>query len=111
MHKMKLQNDFYHYIKNGTKRIEIRLNDEKRKLIKEKDIIEFENNMNKEKLKARVIELKIFSSFDELVNFYDISLLADKNYKKEKLIKELNKFYSKDEQNKYGSIAIRIDLI
>ena len=111
MHKMKLQNDFYHYIKNGTKRIEIRLNDEKRKLIKEKDIIEFKNNMNKEKLKARVIELKKFSSFDELVNYYDISLLADKNYKKEKLIKELNKFNSKDEQNKYGSIAIRIDLI
>ena len=34
MHEMKLQPEYYNYILNGTKRIEIRLNDEKRSKIK-----------------------------------------------------------------------------
>lgn len=33
-HKMKLQPKYYDFILNGTKRIEIRLNDEKRRIIK-----------------------------------------------------------------------------
>ena len=40
---MNLYNDNFQYIKNGTKRIEIRLNDEKRKSISIGDYIEFEN--------------------------------------------------------------------
>ena len=38
---MKLQKEYYDYIKNGTKRIEIRLNDEKRSKIKINDVIRF----------------------------------------------------------------------
>lgn len=33
-HEMKLQPKYYDFIFNGTKRIEIRLNDEKRRIIK-----------------------------------------------------------------------------
>ena len=40
-HKMKLQPKYYDFILNGTKRIEIRLNDEKRKTIKVGDTITF----------------------------------------------------------------------
>ncbi|MBR1385652.1 MAG: DUF3850 domain-containing protein [Bacilli bacterium] len=111
MHEMKLQSEFYYYIKNGSKRIEIRLNDEKRKIIKVNDIIEFRNIENNEKIKTKVLELKKYNSFIELLDDNDISLLADKSYNKEKLLKELNNFYSKEEQNKYGIIAIKIDLI
>ena len=42
LHKMKLQPEYYNDIKNGTKRIEIRLNDEKRQKIKKGDIICFQ---------------------------------------------------------------------
>ena len=35
-HEMKLQPKYFKYILNGTKRIEIRLNDEKRQLINKK---------------------------------------------------------------------------
>ena len=111
MHEMKLQSEFYYYIKNGSKRIEIRLNDEKRKIIKVNDIIEFRNIENNEKIKTKVLELKKYNSFIELLDDNDISLLADKSYNKEKLLKELNNFYSKEEQNKYGILAIKIDLI
>lgn len=57
MHEMRLNNGPFELIKNGTKTIEIRLNDEKRSLINEGDIIEFENRITKEKLKTKVIKL------------------------------------------------------
>lgn len=40
-HEMKLKAQFFNYIKNGTKRIELRLNDEKRRKIKLGDTIKF----------------------------------------------------------------------
>ena len=43
MTEMKLQDKYYEYILNGTKRIEIRLNDEKRQGIKIGDKIRFIN--------------------------------------------------------------------
>lgn len=41
IYEMKLQPVFYNYMLNGTKRIEIRLNDEKRRMIKVGDTITF----------------------------------------------------------------------
>ena len=40
-HEMKLQPEYFDFILNGTKRIEIRLNDEKRQQIKIGDTIKF----------------------------------------------------------------------
>ena len=46
-HKMYLQDKYFDFIKNGTKRIELRLNDEKRQQIKIGDSIEFSNKKDK----------------------------------------------------------------
>ena len=46
MHKMNLWNDSFEAIKCGSKTIEMRLNDEKRSLIKIGDEIEFVNKNN-----------------------------------------------------------------
>ena len=43
-HEMGLQVKYFDFIKNGTKRIELRLFDEKRRGIKIGDIIEFTNS-------------------------------------------------------------------
>ena len=57
-HKMKLQEKYYDFIINGTKRIEIRLNDEKRQTIKLGDTIEFAKEPElKDKFDAKVIGL------------------------------------------------------
>lgn len=48
IYEMKLQPAFYNYMLNGTKRIEIRLNDEKRKNIKVGDKIKFYKEPNLE---------------------------------------------------------------
>ena len=53
-HRMKLRNKPFEQIKNNKKTIEMRLYDEKRKQIKEKDTIIFTNIETNEELKVEV---------------------------------------------------------
>ena len=109
IHVMKLQKDYFNYIQKGTKKIEIRLNDEKRQLIKIGDTIKFLKLPElKESLNVKVINIVKYNSFEELVNNNDISLLADKSITKNELLNILNSIYSKEEQKKYGVIGIYI---
>lgn len=111
-HKMRLHPKYYECMLNGTKRIEVRLNDEKRRLIKIGDTITFYKMPDeKESLSVKVIDLLHYDSFEELLNDYDISIVADKDDTKENLIKILGEFYSKEEQDKYGILGIKIELI
>ena len=83
MHKLKLQEKYYDYIKENKKIYEIRLNDEKRQLIKIGDIIEFkkEPDLN-DSFKAKVVGLLRYTSFEEMFKDFDISILADKSITK-----------------------------
>ena len=111
-YEMKLQPEFYYYILHGTKRIEIRLFDEKRKLIKIGDTIKFlkEPELN-ESFCAKVIELLRYETLEDLLNDFDISVLADKSMTKEKLTKIIEQFYTKEKQAQYGILGIRIELM
>ena len=111
-HEMKLQPKYYDFINNGTKRIEIRLNDEKRQLIKIGDFIEFrkETDLNNS-FKAKVVGLLKYASFEDLFKDFDISILADKSMTKKELINVLEQFYTKEKQMKYGVLGIRIELL
>ena len=71
IHMMKLQNVPFELIKNGNKTIELRLNDDKRKLVKENDIIEFTNITTGEKLEVKVLKLHRYNSFEELYKHFD----------------------------------------
>ena len=55
IHELRLHNEPFEKIKSGTKTIEIRLYDEKRKLIKENDLIEFTNRNTNEKIRTKVL--------------------------------------------------------
>ena len=96
IHEMKLQPEYFNFILNGTKRIEIRLNDEKRQNIKLGDKIKFlkEPDLN-ESFEAQVIGLLRYNSFEEMFKDYDISILSDKSMTKEELISVLEQFYTK----------------
>lgn len=105
IHKMRLVDFAFRAIKCGSKDIEVRLNDEKRKLIKKGDIIEFKNLDTEELIKIKVINLYHFNNFKELYNMFGNERLG---------IDDLNiidSFYSKEEQNKYRFLAIEIKLI
>ena len=110
MHEMRLNNGPFELIKNGTKTIEIRLNDEKRRLLKEGDIIEFENRATKEKLKTKVIKLHKFDNFEELYKHFDkISL----GYAEDEIAepKDMEQYYPQDKQKQYGVLGIEIKVI
>ncbi len=111
-HKMKLQPEYYNYILNGTKRIEIRLYDEKRQLIKIGDTITFlkEPELN-ESFSTRVVGLLRYDSFEDMFKDFDISILSDKSMKKDELISVLEQFYPKEKQDKFGVLGIRIELL
>lgn len=109
VYEMKLKEPYFSCIKNGTKRIEIRLNDEKRQQLKAEDTIIFKNILNEEEIiEAKVEKLMYYDNFLSLVNSFDILQLAGKDFSKVDLLEELNQIYSLDEQNKYGVVGIKI---
>ena len=111
-HEMKLQPEYFDFILNGTKRIEIRLNDEKRQQIKIGDTIKFlkEPELN-ESFNAKVTGLLKYNSFDDMFKDFEIDILSDKSMTKEQLKKVLEQFYTKEKQEQYGVLGIIIELI
>ena len=73
------------------------------------EFIDYENT--NEVLKAKVVDILRYDTFEDIIKEYDIVVLADKDQTKENLIKDLNTFYTKEEQVKYGVIGIRIKLL
>ena len=108
-HEMNLQPKYFDYMKYGTKRIELRLHDEKRSQIELGDIIEFSKSES-DKLKAEVIGLLRYNSFKDLFEDFDISILADASMTKEELLSVLSEFYTPEKQAEYGVVGIRLKL-
>lgn len=107
IHKMNLHNEPFNLIKNGTKTIEIRLNDPKRQLLKIGDLIEFTNRVTNEIMLVKIENLFRYDSFTELYKHFDkVSMGYNEN--DEANPKDMEKYYSKEEQSKYGVVAIEI---
>lgn len=109
-HEMNLQPEYYDFIKDGTKRIELRLYDEKRQKIALGDTIEFAKSED-DKFEARVVGLLRYGTFAELFEDFDISILADASMTKEELLGVLSEFYTPEKQAKFGVVGIRLELI
>ena len=112
VHKMKLQPKYFDYIKYGTKRIELRLYDEKRKNIQlDDEIIFLKEPEQTESIKTKVVALLRYKSFADLLDDFDISVLADNSLNKEELLKILQDFYSIEEQLEFGVLGIKIEIV
>lgn len=108
IHKMRLVNFAFMAIKMGKKDIEVRLNDEKRKLINIGDIIEFENIDTKEMLRVKVINLYKYDTFKELFDSFNHERLGLSDNDTYKI---MDSFYTKAEQDKYEALGIEIMMI
>lgn len=110
IHYMTLVNWAFEAIKNKTKTIEMRLNDEKRSKIKMFDEIEFTNIETHEKVYAYVKKIHLFSSFEELYNHFDKIQLG---YSKDEIASytDMEQFYSQEKILKYGVVGIEIELL
>lgn len=106
-YEMKLDNEPFKAIKNGTKTLELRLNDEKRKLLTVGDYIEFTNRVTNEKLLVEVIDLFKYNSFEELYKHFN-KIEMGYSINEEANPKDMENYYSKEEQEKYGVPGIKI---
>lgn len=107
LHQMKLNDDPFERIKNGTKTIEFRLYDEKRRKVKIGDKIEFSKLPDlQEKILVDVLDLYTEPSFAELF---------EKIYKDRELAKQyanaMYEIYSPENEKKYGVVGIKIKLV
>ena len=106
---MNLQPKYFDFVKNGTKRIELRLNDEKRQQLKLGDEIEFSDNESS--LKAEIIGLLRYNTFSDLFEDFDAEILADKSMTKAEILEALEKFYTPEKQAQYGVLGIKIRVL
>lgn len=100
-------------IRTGNKTIELRLNDEKRKQISVGDTIKFINTEDSnDTLRVKVVDLFLFSSFAEL---YDNLPLLNCGYNEDNIntasTEDMEMYYSREKQNKYGVVGIEISLL
>ena len=110
MHEMRLHDEPFKLIQSGTKTIELRLYDEKRQQIQVGDIIEFTSRATGEVQKTKVIAMHIYSCFADLYRDYDkVSLGYGKD--EEAKPEDMELYYSKEEQEKYGVVGIEIELL
>ena len=96
---MQLNNKPFTEIKDGSKTIELRLNDEKRQLLRIKDLIEFTNRETLEQILVEIENLHYYPSFNELYKHFD---KVSMGYKEDEIAnpKDMEEYYSKEEQEK-----------
>lgn len=108
-HIMHLDPSSFSKVKNGTKTIELRLYDEKRRQICPDDTIRFicRGSSPQENLLMRAAALYVFDSFEAL---YKALPLQSCGYSREELAqadaKDMERYYSAEEQRRYGVIGI-----
>lgn len=110
---MNLHSQPFDLIKSGVKTIELRLYDEKRQKIKVGDTIVFtKTSVSNEQITVTVINLHVFASFEEL---YRSLPLGKCGYLPDELAnaspKDMDAYYSPEEQMHYGVLGIEIELI
>lgn len=102
-----LHTDVFEIVKKGIKDIEVRVNDEKRRKLNVGDSLVFlKRPLEDEMIKVKVKSLEYYDNFKELVNHYDMKRIYLEGYTKEMYLKEMERFYTEDEQKKYGVVAI-----
>ena len=108
-HNMKLWRDAFYHIADGSKTIELRLNDEKRQQISIDDTIVFNCTQNKDIITAKVKALHKFADFKEL---YEQLPLDKCGYSKDELgtahYTDMEQYYSKEQITKYGALGIEL---
>ena len=112
-HIMKLNPVPFEMIRSGKKSIELRLYDEKRREVAEGDVITFINTEDESlTLSAKVLNIHIFDSFDEL---YKSLPLLKCGYTEENIHtaspKDMDCYYSEEKQKFFGVVGIEIEVL
>jgi ASC-1-like (ASCH) protein len=108
-HEMKLVSRLFDDIVNGTKRFEIRLNDEKRKKIRIGDHIIFRKLPDL--VSSIVVEVTSLKSYPDFLFMYDDLKSEYPDWEKGDWIKAMYAYYTPADEHSYGTLAIGIKLV
>ena len=105
-----LHKEVFDIVEAGIKDVEIRLNDEKRRKLKVGDKLIFISRGNyTDQITAIVKKLVYFKDFVEVTKYYEMKKIYLEDTSLDEYLELMNKFYSKEEQEKYGVIAIEFE--
>jgi len=112
-HNMRLFESPFERIKSGKKTIELRLFDEKRQKLSIGDIVEFSKLPDmKEKARVEVVALLRYKTFKDLINDFGMEYYGyPKDYPIEVFMKNIYSIYTKEKEQKYGVLGIKIKLL
>lgn len=107
---MNLSPSPYKLISAGKKRVEMRLNDEKRANIKIGDTIEFTHIETNQKINCVVTNITHYKDFCELYSAYDkVAIGYGANEIADPV--DMYEYYTQSQIEKYGVVAIEIKLL
>lgn len=110
IYAMSLHPKYFEKIKDESKTIECRLFDEKRRILKIGDIIEFSSTSDHDNtVKTEIVELLKYPTFQDLIA--DFPAVSFGNENKSDVLDDLHKFYTLDQEKKYSVIGISVKLI
>ena len=108
----KVQPHFFDLIKSGSKKIEIRLNDEKRRTLKVGDVIFLVKESAKpDILKVQITKLDVRESFLEIYESYSSDELGFKESDLLDFLSVMAEFYSPEDEKKCGVVAIKFKVL
>lgn len=109
MQEMRLEKVYYDLIKEKVKTFEIRLNDEKRQELKVGDYILLKKRPDfKETMLVKIENLLYFKSFEQMLNSISLKDIGLSSLTEKEAVDLYHSFYSVDEEEKYGVVAIKI---
>lgn len=102
-----LDEDIFRLVGAGIKDVEARVNDEKRRKLKVGDKLIFLKRPDEdEKIEKIVKKLYYYDNFAELLEHYEMKRLYLDGCTKEEYLHLMSRFYTTEEQEKYGVVAI-----
>lgn len=107
-----LHPEIFDIVLDGVKDVEIRVNDEKRRQLKVGDTLIFVKRPGEqEKLKALVKKLVYYSSFEEVMDDYEMKRIYLEGTSAIEYLQLMKQFYSDEEVSKNGVVAIEFELL
>ena len=107
-----LDSDVFHIVEDGSKDVEVRVNDQKRRQLKVGDTLLFlKRPDDDEEIKAVVDKLVLFSNFEEVIDAYDMGRIYLKDTSREDYLQLMSRFYSREEVENNGVVAIEFHTI
>ena len=104
---MGLYGDYFSSIKKGKKKVEVRLNDEKRRKIKVGDTIEFIRVPEQDDvIKVQVTELRKYETFREMYEDIPFKDFDSEGWTMQEMIEGTYDIYTKAQEKEWGTLAI-----